>query len=170
LTPGVGWDMRPEMSSVPRSPFRLAFALASLLGATACFADPVKIGALVIDAPWARATPKGADVGAAYLTIRNDGDADDRLVSATTDFATVQIHEMKVQDGVMKMRQLTDGLPVPAHGTVALAPGGDHLMLAKLAHPLTQGETAKLTLVFEHAGTATIDFPIAAIGAAGPPP
>jgi copper(I)-binding protein len=74
---------------------------------------------------------------------------------------------MSMQGNVMKMQELKDGLAIPAHGDVKLAPGGYHIMLTQLKHPLVKGETAKLTLTFEHAGPVTLDFPIVGIGASG---
>lgn len=138
------------------------------LAAPSALADSVKVGDLTIDSPWARATPKGSPVGAGYLTIKNDGASADRLTGVTVDFATVQVHEMKMTDGVMQMREITGGLEIPAHKSVALAPNGDHLMFIGLKHPLAKGETVKATLTFEHAGQVAVDMPVLAVGAMGP--
>jgi periplasmic copper chaperone A len=70
----------------------------------------------------------------------------------------------------MKMAQVTNGLNVPAHGTVRLAPGGYHIMFTHLSKPLVKGETVKATLDFEHAGSVAVEFPVQGIGAAGPAP
>ena len=145
----------------------LAAALALSLAAAPALAEGIKAGDLTIEKPWARATPKGADVGAAYLEIRNAGGDADRLTGGTADFANVEIHEMSMQGNVMQMRELKDGLAIPAHGDVKLTPGGYHLMLTGLKHSLVKGETAKLTLTFEHAGAVAVDFPIVGIGASG---
>jgi copper(I)-binding protein len=142
--------------------------LALWLGANPAGADNVKAGDLTIESPWARATPKGSEVGAGYLTIKNDGATADRLTGATADFATVQVHEMKMNKGVMEMREVAGGLEIPAHGTVKLAPSGYHLMFVGLKHPLVKGDSAKATLTFEHAGQVSVDFPIFAVGASGP--
>jgi hypothetical protein len=146
----------------------LAFALALALFGGHALAQDIKAGDLVIEKPWARATPKGAEVGGAYLTIRNTGAAADRLTGGTADFATIQVHEMTMAGGVMKMRELPDGLAIPAHGSVTLSPGGYHIMFVGLKQPLTKGSTAKVTLTFEHAGAVAVEFPIGGIGAAGP--
>jgi copper(I)-binding protein len=141
--------------------------LALLLAASAApaLAQEFKAGDVVVENPWARATPKGADVGAGYLTILNKGAAPDSLTGGAADFATVEIHEMKSENGVMQMRQITDGLAIPARGTVTLAPGGYHLMFTHLAHPLTKGETVKATLNFEHAGAVAVEFKVVGVGA-----
>ncbi len=142
--------------------------IALTLAAPPALADSIKAGDLTIDNPWARATPKGSPVGAGYLTIKNDGANADRLTGVTVDFATVQVHEMKMTDGVMQMREITGGLAIPAHQSVALAPNGNHLMFVGLKHPLAKGETVKATLTFEHAGQVAVDMPVLAVGAMGP--
>ena len=144
----------------------IAVALALSLVAAPAFAEEIKAGDLTIEKPWARATPKGAEVGAAYVEIRNAGGLADRLTGGSADFANVEIHEMSMQGNVMQMRELKDGLAIPAHGDVKLTPGGYHIMLTGLKHPLVKGETAKLTLTFEHAGAVTVDFSIVGVGAA----
>jgi copper(I)-binding protein len=144
-----------------------ALALAFALSAAPALAQEFKAGDIVIEKPWARATPKGAEVGGAYMTIENKGAAPDRLTGGSADFATVEIHEMKTENGVMEMREVTGGLDIPAHGSVGLAPGGYHIMFTHLAHPLTKGETVKATFTFEHAGPVEVEFNVLGVGAAG---
>ena len=143
----------------------LAFALA--LGAAPALAQEFKAGDITIDKPWSRATPKGAEVGAGYLTIHNNGAAPDKLTGGTADFATVEVHEMSMVGGVMKMRELKDGLAIPAHGTVTLAPNGYHIMFTGLKQPLVKGAVAKATLMFEHAGAIPVEFAVQGVGASG---
>ncbi len=142
-----------------------ALALALIVGASPIFAQEFKAGDIVIEKPWARATPKGAEVGAGYLTILNNGATPDRLTGAAADFATVEVHEMKSVGGVMQMRELKSGLNIPAHGSIGLAPGGYHLMFTHLTHPLKKGDTVKATLTFEHAGSVEVQFPVLGVGA-----
>lgn len=146
----------------------ICLALALGLSAAPALAQDVKAGDLTIEKAWARATPKGAEVGAGYLEIRNDGAAPDRLTGGSADFANVEIHEMTMAGSVMKMRQLKDGLEIPAHGSVKLAPNGYHVMFTDLKRPLVKGESVKATLTFEHAGSVVVDFPVEGVGAAGP--
>ena len=146
----------------------IAAALVSAALASPTRAEPVKLGDLTIDGAWSRATPKGADVGVGYVTIRNDGATADRLTGTTAEFATVQVHEMKMDKGVMQMRALEGGLEIPAHATVALKPGGYHFMFSGLKRPLAKGETVKATLAFAHAGAVEIAFPVLGLGASGP--
>jgi copper(I)-binding protein len=146
----------------------VCLALALALSAAPALAQEIKVGDLTIEKPWARATPKGAEVGAGYLVIRNDGAAPDRLTGGSADFAAVEIHEMAMEGGVMKMRELKDGLVIPAHGAVKLAPSGYHVMFTGLKSPLVKGETVKVTLTFEHAGAVALDFAVQGVGAASP--
>jgi copper(I)-binding protein len=144
--------------------------LALVLAASAAapvLAQEFKAGDIVVEKPWARATPKGAEVGSGYLTIQNKGGAPDRLTGGTADFGAVEVHQMKSENGVSQMRELKDGLDIPAHGSVGLSPGGYHLMFTHLTHPLTRGESVKATLNFEHAGPIEVEFSVVGIGASG---
>ena len=142
-----------------------AFFALSMLPA---LAEDIKVGNLKLETPWARATPKGAEVGSAYLTIHNDGAEADTLVSAAADVAAVQIHEMSMTGGVMKMRELANGLAIPPHATVKLGPGSFHLMLVNLKQALKSGETLAMKLKFAKAGEVTVSFPIQPVGSSGP--
>jgi copper(I)-binding protein len=152
---------------------RIAGALAlivSLVFPAAASAQPstreIVKGDLVIAAPWSRATPQGAAVAGGYLTITNKGTAPDRLLSFSTDLADQpEVHEMKEEGGVMKMRPLKAGLAIPPGATVRLEPGGYHLMLLKLKKPLVEGQRFKATLMFEKAGPVELEFEVRAIGA-----
>jgi copper(I)-binding protein len=70
-----------------------------------------KLGQLVIEEPWARATPAGAQVGGGYLKITNTGKEADRLIGGSLPVATsVEVHQMTMSNGVMKMHKMGDGL------------------------------------------------------------
>jgi len=100
---------------------------------------------------WARATPPGATVGAAYVSIEG-GRVADRLVAAHVDGVEhVEFHEVRDGGGVARMRPLAT-VDVPAGVRVVFAPGHLHLMLVGLQRPLTAGEQRTLALDFEHAG------------------
>jgi periplasmic copper chaperone A len=127
-----------------------------------------KLGQLIIEAPWARATPQGAQVGAGYLTITNTDKEADRLIGGSLPVATsVEVHQMTTSDGVMKMRKMDNGLEIKLGQTVELKPGGYHLMFNGLHEGLKQGQTIKGTLQFEKAGSLEIEFHVAPIGAKG---
>lgn len=154
------------MTLLGRSLFALALLLA---GSPAAFAADVKAGDLVITQPWSRATPGGAKTGAGYLTIENKGGAPDRLVAVSGDVAgRIEVHEMAVNNGVMTMRPLEKGLVIEPGKTVALAPGGYHLMLMELKSPLKQGDKLPVTLEFEKAGKVAVTLVVQAVGAKGP--
>jgi periplasmic copper chaperone A len=145
----------------------LSLSLVLSLGAAPVLAQEFKAGDIVIEKPWARATPKGAEVGGAFFVVKNNGAAPDKLTGGSADFATLEIHQTTSENGVSAMRQLTDGLTIPAHGSVAFAPGGYHLMLTHLTHALIKGDSVKATLTFEHAGSIPIEFNVVGIGAGG---
>ncbi|KAB2713358.1 DUF1775 domain-containing protein [Brucella intermedia] len=126
-------------------------------------AAPTRLGELEITAPSVRAMVPGAKVAGGFLTIANDGKEADKLVSVTTkDVKRVEIHEMSMQNDVMKMRQLEGGLEIPAGGKVELKSGGYHLMFIQPEKPYKEDETVSVTLEFEKAGKVTIDFPVTA--------
>jgi periplasmic copper chaperone A len=125
-----------------------------------------KLGDLTVTSPWTRATPGGAKIAGGYLKITNNGKTADRFVGAKSDPTDhVEIHEMSMNDGVMKMRPLPDGLEIKPGETVELKSGGYHLMFMDLTQPLKQGDTFKATLQFEKAGPLDVNFSVRALGA-----
>ncbi|WP_420134888.1 copper chaperone PCu(A)C [Rhodopseudomonas sp.] len=149
-----------------------AFASAAVIGllsSAAVQAAEVKAGDLVIDQAWSRATPGGAKVAGGYLTIENKGTTADRLLSGTADVSgKVDIHEMSMDGGVMKMRMLEKGLPIEPGKTVKLAPGGYHIMFQELKSPLKEGDKVPVTLQFEKAGKVQVTFDVQGVGAKAP--
>ena len=144
-----------------------AAALAALIAAPS-LAEGVKIGEVTIEKAWSRATPKGAEVGVAFLTIRNAGAADKLVSMRCTCSTAVEVHEMSMTNGIMKMRELPKGLDVPAKGEVKLSPQGIHLMLMGLKTPLVKGQTISLDLEFVVSGIVHVDAPVEALGASVP--
>ena len=129
-------------------------------------AAQAQIGEIAITGAFIRATLPRAPVGGAYLTITNGGAEDDRLLGATAPVGrNVELHEMSMQDGVMSMRLMTEGLPLPAGETVALDPSGMHLMINGLTERLQEGNRLDFVLTFEKAGTVTVPFDILALNA-----
>jgi uncharacterized protein YcnI/copper(I)-binding protein len=132
--------------------------------------DTFKVGDLIVASPWTRATPGGAKIAGGYLKVTNNGKSADRLVGATSVIADrIEIHEMSMNDGVMKMRQLADGLTIKPGETVELKPGGFHMMFMDIKQPLKQGDVVKATLTFEKAGKLDVSFNVNSIGATGEP-
>ncbi len=146
-----------------------SFILAAALSAAVSFsavAHEAKLGDLLVEHPWSRATPAGAPVAGGFFAVANRGTAADRLVSARFERAgRVEIHEMAVKDGVMAMRELPKGIEIPAGGRIELKPGGHHLMFMELKAPLKEGEMLKGTLVFEKAGSVDVEFKVEPVGA-----
>jgi hypothetical protein len=129
-------------------------------------AADVTAGSLKISAPWARATPNGASVGGGYLSITNTGTTPDRLTGGSSDVASrVEIHEMSMDNGVMKMRLVAGGLEIKPGETVTLKPGGYHVMFTGLKQPFKPGEDIKAKLTFEKAGKVAVDFKVEGVGA-----
>ena len=146
----------------------LAFAALVALASPA-LAHEYKAGSLVIGYPWSRATPGGAKIAGGYLTITNTGTEPDRLVGGSIPQAgKFEIHEMKMDGDVMKMRPLPNGLEIKPGETVRLEPSGYHVMFVDLTQPLKQGGTVKGQLIFEKAGTVEVEYKVEAIGAKGP--
>ena len=144
----------------------LSASLVSIALINGAMAAEVAIGDITVSNAWTRATPPNAMAGGGFLVITNKGASDDKLVAATAPVTDrTELHEMAVIDGVMKMRQMESGIPVPAGATVELKPGGLHVMFMGIKQPLKEGETLPVTLTFEKAGTVTVDMPIAKIGA-----
>jgi copper(I)-binding protein len=139
--------------------------IALSLFATVAAAEDYTAGAIHVSNPWARATPKGSMIGAAYMTLRNSGTVSDRLIGGSVAVASrFEVHSMTMEGGVAKMRPVEGGLEIPPGGVVALKPGSYHVMLVGLTQPLQAKQRIKGTLVFEHAGKVDIEFAVQPIG------
>jgi len=137
------------------------FLLAAFLSLTAAgaFAHGFKVGNIEIRHPNSRAMLPGAPVGGGFLTIVNTGGEADRLLSITSPVAgDVQLHEMAMENDVMKMRALETGIDIPAGATVELKPGGLHIMFMDVKEPFKEGRRFPATLVFEKAGPVEVEF------------
>jgi len=123
------------------------------------------VGDLIIDNVRIRATPPEAPVAGGYLTITNTGSKIDRLIGVSAPFAVkTEIHEMKIEDNIMRMRRIEGGIEIPADGSVILKPGGRHIMFTQLKEQLTHGEQRTITLVFERHGHINIQVSVRDIG------
>jgi copper(I)-binding protein len=143
-----------------------AFAVSLLLAGAAMAQTVGPPSQVQVRDAWARATPAKAENGAAYLTIVSP--TSDRLTGVSTPVAkNAGLHNMVMEDGVMKMRPLVD-IELPANVPVTLKPGGFHIMLMGLDHPLKPGESFPLTLSFEKAGTREVAVAVEKPGAMGP--
>lgn len=136
--------------------------LFNLIGVVALlFAAQVFAGEVQVKDAWARATAPGQENGSVGLVITSKVDA--RLIDVTCPVsATAEIHTMTMDNGVMQMRQL-EFLTLPANQPVTLGPGGNHLMLFNLKHPLKAGEKIPLTLTIQFADKSTKKIKINAL-------
>ena len=140
--------------------------LAAVFVSGAALAEDYQVKTLRVSNPFARATPPGAKVAGAFMTIKNVGLDADRLVSVSSPAAgLVEIHEMAMEGGMMKMRALK-GIDLKPGATVELQPGGYHVMLEDLKQPLKQGEQIPVKLTFEKAGVVEVMVHVEAMGAA----
>jgi periplasmic copper chaperone A len=142
---------------------KLALAAVLAIAATAAGAHEYSVGTLEIVHPWTRATPKSAPVAGGYLKITNKGQTADRLLSASSLSAPrVEIHEMTMSGGTMRMRPLPKGLEIKPGETVELKPGSFHIMFMNLTQGFEQGQRIKGTLIFEKAGPVEIEYVVEA--------
>lgn len=129
-------------------------------------APSYRIGALIVEQPWTRATPGGARVAGGFMKITNTGKEPDRLIGGTTDIARVfEVHEMTMDGKMMKMRALAQGLEIRPGATAELKPGGYHVMFIDLKAPVKMGAPLKGELVFEKAGRLAVEYRVEPIGA-----
>ena len=151
---------------------RSAVALAAAL-LTACGSgEGSGVEGIVVEGAWARPmavmaggpSPSGIH-SAVYLSLRNEGARPDRLVAGEAEMAeAVEIHESRMESGVMRMRPVDGGIRIPAAGVVELRPGGLHLMLLNLRASLVEGDTLVLSLRFEESGTREVLVPVRSAG------
>ena len=136
----------------------LAAALAATSFAGGAGAHEFRIDALTIGHPYAIATPASSKTGAGYLTITNQGSEPDRLIAVEAAFPMVRVHSTTTDAaGVARMSEV-ETVEIAPGGTVALEPGGMHVMFMGLSGPLVEGEKIDATLVFERAGAVEVQF------------
>lgn len=132
-------------------------------GEMAHMSAEIVVGDLALTHPFTRATLPNAPVAGGFIVITNNGAVDDRLISAASPVSNdTQIHEMAMENDVMRMRQLPEGLTIAAGETVTLAPGGNHMMFLDLTGPLVEGESIDVRLTFEVAGDVDVKMPVGA--------
>ncbi len=156
---GVAYYWNPQPEEVP-----LPGTYAAKLGHDVPDTPPASPAnpAMAIDVAdaYVQMTPPGIRVSAAYLTVRNGGDRDMRLVAAFCPSAgATELHNHIDDAGVMRMRQVKEIL-VPAKGEVALKPGGYHVMLIDMKTPLKEGDKLAITLTFADGSSKTLEAPV----------
>lgn len=124
-------------------------------------AHEYKIASLAIDHPYIYETPPTAPVAGGYLTINNTGNTDDRLIAIKATFSNhIEIHDMRVENDIMRMYKLENGVSIPAGKTVSLQRGSKHIMFMQLQKRMQDGKEYKATLVFEKAGEVDVYFAV----------
>lgn len=161
-SPWPGFRSRPRNVKIP-SMNRVTLGLGQCLLVwmlMACGSGSPRSG-VSVDAAWARATPPGVEVGAVYMTLRNDDAEPLRVVAVECAVADrAEFHEMVHADGMLRMRQLEDGLLIEAGRSRELSPGGLHLMLLGLHAPLEAGQQITLRLLFEDGRVMEVAVPV----------
>ncbi len=132
-------------------------ALAATFLATSVFA-----GEIMIDDPYVRTSTPTSKTGAAFMTVMNHGDIDDRLIAASSNIAgRVELHShTEDANSVMKMGEIEGGIAIAAGEMHVLERGGDHMMFMGLTEPLEQGSEITVTLTFEKAGDIVVQIPV----------
>jgi len=152
---------------------RLFFATLTAVALTSCTALPFGSGdemsdrsGIALSNGWASVAPVGVKQAAGFLTIANNTGQDDRLIAvASARAGRMELHEMGTEGSMTTMRQMKDGLAVPAGGSVTLKPTGNHLMFVDLTAPFSVGDTVRVTLTFEKAGKIEADLPVRTMAA-----
>ncbi|OJU86643.1 MAG: hypothetical protein BGO13_11035 [Burkholderiales bacterium 66-5] len=133
-----------------------SYLLRSAIAALACAAAGAfaQQSPITISGAWVRATVPGQGGTGAFMTLQSPQALE--LVGASTPVAGVtQVHEMKLEGNTMRMQHLS-ALALPAHQSVTLTPGGNHIMLMDLKQPLAAGSTIPITLQLKDAAGAAI--------------
>ena len=149
-----------ESKDMKMNQFKTALATGLMIAATSAVAQDFTLGDLTVDHPMAFETAATAKTGGGYLTITNTGAEPDRLMGVRADFPQVMIHQTEDKDGIATMSHV-EAIDIPAGETVALEPGGYHVMFMGLdGDPFEVGESIPATLIFEKAGELEIVFTV----------
>ena len=141
--------------------------IAALLLPGAALAHEYTLGEITVDHPMIFETPVNAPVAGGYMTITNDG-PDETLVAVRVDpeiAGMMQLHQMTLSDGIMRMGEVDGGIPLPSGETVVLEQGGLHVMFMQLQDRLVDGDEIPAVLVFERAGELDVVFDVETRGA-----
>jgi len=163
----IRWSDIPAAGQAPREIAHPA-AVLQLIAAAKPAPPHYMAGDIMIEQPWAPATPGGAATAVAYMTIMNHGSSADTLLGGTSSVGKLDIHQMSMANGIMSMRPVSGGVTIPPGGTIILSAQGYHFMLSGLKAPLTEGARVPATLIFAKAGQVPIELSVAAIGARAP--
>lgn len=129
-------------------------------------AGDAAVGSIAVKQAWTRVTPPSAKVAGGFMTITNNGKETDRLIGGSAAIAgRLEVHEMAMDGGVMKMREVAGGLEIKPGQSVVLKPGSYHVMFMDLKSEPVAGTPVTGTLKFEKAGSVDIAYDVAPLGA-----
>lgn len=169
LCVGCGSAAGPDQASTAEAaaaPIGIAVPVIDAPAAAAA-SSPAAAGVLAASGGWVRATPPGMPMLAGYVTLANASDAPVTLVGASSPaFEAVELHRTEIVDGVSRMRAAGEQVIAPG-GTLALAPGGLHMMLMRPVAPIGAGDTVEVTLDLGAAGTQVLVLPVQAAAPGG---
>ncbi|GEO42951.1 hypothetical protein SAE02_70990 [Skermanella aerolata] len=131
-------------------------------------AKTARVGDIVIEQAWARATTPSAKTGATYLVVRNSGSEPDSIPSLETPVASHTVAHQTRQEGSVSRMSEASPLNVPPGGALEMKPGGTHIMLMDLKSGLKLGQQFPLTITFEKAGKVEVPVKVGKPGALGP--
>ncbi len=138
---------------------RKAWIVVSLL-AWLCASAWAAGGQVVASNPWIREAPPGVSMWAGFVTLKNTSDKPVALVAVSSPaFRMVEMHRSVVENGMARMREQAS-IAIPAGQTVALEPGGYHLMLMHARQPVKAGVSVPMTLQFDNGQRLQLTFPV----------
>ena len=116
---------------------------------------------VVVEGAWVGEVPPSSPVAAAYMTIKNEGTVDDKLLSVTSSISgSSMIHQTVIDEQSVAKMEMVDALVIPAGKSVVLKPSGTHVMLMDLKEPVTGKEKIEIDLKFENAGDIRVEAPV----------
>ena len=119
---------------------------------------PLNAHAVTVQDSWATTTLGAQTSAAAYFTLVNDSNEPRQLTAISTPLGEAELHQTSMEHGMMSMEPVKQ-LTIPAHGTLSLKPGGQHVMLTGLKKPITPGEKVLLSLKLDKGETLTLSAP-----------
>ena len=125
------------------------------------FANSINVNGLLISDFWIKATIGNHKITSGYLTIENTNNIEERLVSLTSEISKkTQLHDMVVENDIMKMKHLSDGIVIKAKSKVSFRPGSYHIMFMELNKHLVEMYKYQVTLRFKNSGYIIIEMPV----------
>jgi len=141
----------------------VAVVVGAMIALAACGASPLSSVPKIVVTAARTPLPASPDVGAAYLTIKNESSQPDVLLSATSDVAAQTMVHRDVTNGITETMTPAGPVTIGAGKSLTLEPGGYHIMMMNLTRHLTVGDVIHVKLVFQRAGTISVDVPVVSL-------